>query len=349
MLDDLKLIHTRDSEDALGIAQKQWEQYKYNFNFSWQPNATINKVVVDGMGGSGLAAKVIKSWPGIGLPYEIVQDYDLPKYVDSNTLVIVSSYSGNTEEEVSIINQALDPSRPEDQRPIVVVVSSGGKLHEIATEKNLPNITLPDGFQPRMTLGYQLRALCEIFQACGVVGDATQSLDQAADWLSTQLDSWLPTVQTKDNFAKQIAQDIVGKSIVVYASSLFAPVAYKWKISFNENAKSIAWWDQYPEFNHNEFLGWTNQPVEKPYSVIDLRSNLDNEQVKKRFKVSEELLSGKRPSPEVIALAGDNLLQQIIWGICLGDFVSLYTAILSGVDPTPVDLIEEFKKRLVTD
>lgn len=346
VLDDLKLIHTRDSKDALGIAQKQWEQYVYNFNFSWQPNQTINKVVVAGMGGSGLAAKVYKSWPGISVPFELTQDYELPAYVDNNTLLVVSSYSGNTEEELSIINQVIDQDVAEDKRPMVVVITSGGKLKEIAEQHNIPNITLPSGYQPRMTLGYQLRALCELFESAGLGNGSIEKLEEAANWLKDKLDSWLPTVPAKDNFAKKLALDIIGKSVVIYSSGKLAPVAYKWKISFNENAKSIAWWNQYSEFNHNEFLGWTNQPVEKPYAVIDLRSSLDNSQIQKRFIVSDQLLSGKRPSPEVVNLEGEELLEQIVWGIALGDFVSLYVAILSGIDPTPVDLIESLKEKL---
>lgn len=346
MLDDLKLIHTRDSKDALGIAQKQWEQYKYNFNFSWKPNQKINKIVFAGMGGSGLAAKVYKSWPGINMPFEIIQDYDLPNYIDQNTLVIVSSYSGNTEEAISSVSQALDESRTEDKRPMIAVITSGGKLRDIAQEHSLPNIILPGGYQPRMTLGYQLRALCELFDAVEISKGTVNELEAGADWLKTKLEQWIPTVPSKDNQAKKLALDIIGKSVVVYASSKFGPVAYKWKISFNENAKTVAWWNQFPEFNHNEFLGWTNQPVEKPYAVIDLRSQLDHAQIQKRFAVTQQLLSGLRPYPEIVNLEGDNLLHQIMWGVGLGDFVSLYTAILSGIDPTPVDLIEEFKNRL---
>ena len=345
VLDDLKLIHTRDGEDSLGIAQKQWQQYKYDFKFNWKPNREINKVVVSGMGGSGLAAKVYKNWPSINLPFEVVQDYKLPSYVDSNTLLIVSSYSGNTEEEISVINSVLE-NNVESSTPQLIVVTSGGQLQEIAERHNLPLVLLPVGFQPRYTLGYQLRALCEIFESVNLASGVVKELENAADWLSGVMATWLPTVPSKDNQAKQLALDILGKSMVIYSSSLFSPVAYKWKISFNENAKSIAWWNQYSEFNHNEFLGWTNLPVDKPYAVVDLRSNLDNPHIQKRFIVSDQLLSGKRPSPEVVNLVGESLLQQMMWGIALGDFVSLYVAILSGIDPTPVDLIEQLKLKL---
>jgi glucose/mannose-6-phosphate isomerase len=346
VLDDLKLIHTRDSKDALGIAEKQWEQYKYNYEFNWQPDRSITRIVLAGMGGSGLAAKVYKNWPGISLPFEIIQDYDLPTYVDQNTLVIASSYSGNTEETLSAINQALDKSKSDAEKPLIVVITSGGQLQEIATQNNLPILILPSGYQPRMTLGYQLRALCELFDSVGISNGTVNQLEQAADWLKDKLSEWIPIVPTNENRAKKLALDVIGKSVVVYSSSKFASVAYKWKISFNENAKTVAWWNQFPEFNHNEFLGWTNQPVEKPYAVLDLRSELDNLQVQKRFAVTEQLLSGQRPAPEVINLVGEDILKQIIWGVGLGDFVSLYTAILSGIDPTPVDLIEEFKNRL---
>ncbi|HET9173958.1 MAG TPA: SIS domain-containing protein, partial [Candidatus Saccharimonadales bacterium] len=124
------------------------------------------------------------------------------------------------------------------------------------------------------------------------------------------------------------------------------PAAYKWKISFNENGKHVAWWNQYPEFNHNEFMGWTEQPVDKPYTVIDLRSSLEHPRIQKRFEVSERLLSGRRPAPIVVNAEGNTLLEQLLWVITLGDFTTIYTALASGINPAPVDLIEKFKKSL---
>ena len=140
---------------------------------------------------------------------------------------------------------------------------------------------------------------------------------------------------------------MLGKSTVIYAGPKLAPAAYKWKISFNENAKAIAWWNVYPEFNHNEFLGWTKQPEHKPYTVIDLRSSLEHPQVQKRFEVSSRLLSGVRPEPIVVTAVGETLLDQLLSVIALGDFVSLYQGILAGINPTPVELIEKLKTELV--
>lgn len=342
MLDDLKYIHHKDSKDALGIAEKQWQQYQHDFKFRTDFTQSINKVVIAGMGGSGLAAKAAFSWPGLNVPHILVQEYELPTYVDGQTLLICSSYSGNTEEALAIFDQALACQT----RPQLVVIGSGGALLPKAKSHKVPYIELPKNLQPRMTFGYQYRALLEVLEQAGIANGAADELQDAAKWLKSEMTGWLPTVPTAKNSVKQLALELVGKSVVVYAGPKLAPAAYKWKISFNENAKNIAWWDQLPEFNHNEFLGWTSHPRHKPYAVIDLRSNLEHPRIKKRFEVTERLLSGQRPAPHIINAAGKTLVEQLIWTIALGDFVSLYLALLNGLDPTPVDLIEKFKKSL---
>jgi glucose/mannose-6-phosphate isomerase len=153
-------------------------------------------------------------------------------------------------------------------------------------------------------------------------------------------------VPTKSNSAKQLAQELMGKSVVIYSGPKLFPVANKMKICCNENAKNVAWVNYYPEFNHNEFIGWSSHPVEKPYAVVEIRSNLEHERVQKRFVVTERLLSGKRPAPEVIVPQGETLIQQMLWASNFGDFVTLYLALLNGLNPTPVDLVERFKAEL---
>jgi glucose/mannose-6-phosphate isomerase len=343
VLDDLKMIHNRDKSDALGIAGKQLEQYIHNFGFNWAPERNITDVIVAGMGGSGLAAKAFKSFAGAKLPYEIIQDYSLPAYAHQNSLLICSSYSGNTEETLSVFHQALES----DNRPMIVVIASGGKLIEMAKEHDLPYIQFPGGFQPRYTFGYQYRALCEIALQAGLTDDLINDLEQSARLLEPKLKSWAADVPTVSNSAKQMALELVGSSTVIYASSLFRSVAYKWKISINENAKSVAWWDEFPEFNHNEFLGWTSHPIEKPYKVVNLTSSLDHPQINKRFMITEKLLSGQKPAAEMVNLEGDTALEQMMYGVAFGDFVSLYLALLNGLDPTPVDIIEKLKQELI--
>lgn len=344
MFNDLKAIHQRDSEDTLGIAEKQFEQYAHNFGFKWQAPREIREVIVAGMGGSGLAAKAYKVVGGLALPFEVVQSYDLPKRAGEHTLLICSSYSGNTEETLSVLEQALGID--EAKRPMTVVVASGGRLLDIARENNLQSVELPGGLQPRYTFGWQYRALTEIFEAAGLSTGQVAELEAAAEKLHGATATWRPDVLTAQNRAKQIALDIIGKSAVIYAGPKLFPAAYKWKISFNENAKHVAWCNQYPEFNHNEFIGWTRQPVDKPYAVVELRSRLEHPQVTKRFDVSERLLSGLRPAPIVVEVEGETLLEQTMWAVALGDFVTLYTALLNGLNPAPVELIERFKQAL---
>jgi glucose/mannose-6-phosphate isomerase len=344
MLDDLKIIHSRDTLDALGITRKQSAQYRYAYNFKWQPTGTIDNLVIAGMGGSGLAAKFLATWPRLNLPVQVVQDYELPTYVSENTLLIAVSYSGNTEEIVNVLNDAIKL----DKRPMIVVICDGGELEDIANSHQLPLIKIPADYQPRMTFGYQLRALCEVLEQSGLSTNLVAQLEESSSNLDNLLDDFIETKATSSNLAKQIALEMVGKSVVIYSSAKFFPVAYKWKISINENAKNISWDNQFPEFNHNEFIGWTSHPVDKPYSVVELRSNLDNPKILKRFEVTEQLLSGKKPTAEVVELKGDKLLDQIMYGVALGDFVSIYLAILNGIDPTPVDIIETFKHKLAS-
>lgn len=341
MLDDLKYIHTRDSGDALGVAERQCEQLEYDFEL---PDLTgpFRNVVYAGMGGSALAASLSQSWPGYKLPFQIVRDYHIPDYVAPDTLFIVSSYSGNTEETLSCLAEA------EKAGAAIAIISDGGKLSEIAADKKYPIAKIPPSEQPRFAVFYNLRALVTMLERAGLVAEAEadNQLKLAADFLRGAVADWTAVVPTGRNPAKKLAQELVGKSPVVYAGPLLAPAAYKWKVSFNENAKTTAWWGQYPEFNHNEFIGWSSHPFDKPYSVIDLRSKLEHQRVQKRFELTERLLSGKRPSPHVVEVQGKTLLEQLLWAVNFGDFVSIYLALLNGVNPTPVDLVEKFKRQL---
>lgn len=341
VLDDLKMIHTRDAQDALGIAERQWQYLMHDFGVTLEVDSSIENVVLAGMGGSALPGQFITSWPGLDVPFEISRNYDIPSYVNEKTLFISSSYSGNTEESLSSIEQAKARGAK------IVVIAAGGKLADLAKAGGYPLFIIPGGIQPRMSTFYFMAAFTQIFEGLGLIKKGSlDELRAAGSWLGDEVKKWLPTVPASQNQAKKLAQELVGSSIVVYSGPKLFPTANKWKICFNENAKNIAWCNQYPELNHNEFLGWTSHPIEKPYSVIEIRSNLEHPRVQRRFEVTEKLLSGKRPSPEIVEVKGENILQQILWAANLGDFTSLYLGLLNGLNPTPVDLIEKFKAEL---
>lgn len=341
MLDDLKFIHSRDGQDALGIAEKQWQQLDYTYAFSVEPKQFSN-IVFAGMGGSALAALISKSWPGYSVPFEISRNYDCPSYTTNQTLFFAASYSGNTEETISAMNQA------EQKGACVVVIASGGKLLETAKQKGYPFIQLPAGMQPRYASLYGLKAIVTILDAYGLTTGKTSELTQYSPFLHDATAQWRPDVPAAQNQAKQIALELMGKSVVVYTGPKMSPAAYKWKISINENAKQIAWWNEFPEFNHNEMLGWTEQPVQKPYATILLKSNFEHPRVQKRFEITNQVLSGKMPAPIIIEPKGGTLIERLLYTIALGDFVSIYLALLNNLNPTPVDLIEKFKNLLDT-
>lgn len=343
MLDDLKYIHTHDKADALGIVGKQGTQLRWQCTL--QPTLRVDRianVALAGMGGSALAALLLHTWPTIARPFEIIRDYDLPPYINSDSLFIASSYSGNTEETLSALSQA------EARGAHIAVITSGGKLAEIAKEKQYPLALLPKVDQPRYAVLYNFVALLQILAEAGLLRHEVlqPELERAAAHLDAAVATWRPDIPTAKNPAKMLALELIGTSIVIYGGPKMYPAAYKWKISFNENAKQVAWVNQLPEFNHNEFIGWSKQPVDKPYAVIDLRSSFEHERVQKRFTVTERLLSGLRPAPHVVTASGDTLLEQLLWASVFGDFVSIYVALLNGLDPAPVDLVETFKKAL---
>jgi glucose/mannose-6-phosphate isomerase len=342
MLDDLKYIHERDAADALGIAEKQWQQLGYKFQ-TGQTEVDVDNIVYAGMGGSALAGLISQSWPAFNKPFELVRNYDIPEYVSSRTYFIASSYSGNTEETLSALAQA------EAKGAQIAVMAGGGKLAEIAKAKGYPLALLPSVQQPRYALFYSLKALLTLLTSTKLVDvDWLQKLEAVGPMLQSAAAAWAPTVPTTHNPAKRLALECIGKSIVVYAGPKLYPAAYKWKISFNENAKQVAWVNQYSEFNHNEFIGWSKQPVDKPYTIIELKSDLEHERIQQRFTVSNRLLSGLWPHPHSIQTEGRSLIEQLLWTITLGDFVTLYTALLNGLNPTPVELVETLKRELTS-
>jgi glucose/mannose-6-phosphate isomerase len=343
ILDDMQRIAQFDSQNALKIAESEPEQLGYASEIvnPVSVGETPNKIVITGMGGSPLAALLAKTWLNLPVPLEIVREYNLPAYVDKQTLVIATSYSGNTEETLSALKDA------EDRQAKIGIITSGGKLLDIAKAKNYPHVLLPVHIQPRMTVFYGLRALLHLFEEFGEVAGKFDELASVSDWLEQEVKQWTADKPASQNLAKQLAEHAVGKTQVIYAGPLMAPVAYKWKISFNESSKNVAFWNELPEFNHNEFIGWSSHPVEKPFAVFDLISSLEHPRVLKRFEITDRLLSGKRPKSVPVQLQGDTVLKQMLWGSVLADFVTIYLAVLNGVNPTPVDLVEKLKTELV--
>ena len=345
----MNVLTKRDSEATLESSAIQYQQTIIDTEIMnpGHDGRVINRVVAVGMGGSALAPEFIKTWIGAELtvPYEIVKSYAFAGGVNENTLVIASSCSGNTEEVLAALDLALEKGAQ------VAVVAGGGALIDRAVHGGVAHIVLPPiKIQPRMLTFVQVRAHLELLGHFGVL-DAAPLLETFArthDWLKDESAKWTKEVPTDKNLAKQIALHAVGKTPVFYGGPLTWSVAYTWNISWNENAKNVAVWNQYPEVSHNEFIGWSSHPVEKPFAVFDLVSMLEHPHVLARFEITDKLLSGRRPAATRIDMIGDDLLHQLLRAHVLADYASIYTGILNGVDPGPVPLVTKLKEELKT-
>ena len=344
ILDDQNQVSQRDAHGALGMAGDEPELLTRSLGVRNVPDSipTFAQIVVTGMGGSALAGDMARDWLDLPLPFQVVKDYTLPRYVGPETLVVACSFSGNTEETLSALNDAREKGA------FVVIATSKGKLLEIAEADHLPHIVMPyDGVTPRMFLPTNLRAFLELFVALHVIDAAVLTeLETAAANLADVKKTWGVEVPFKDNLAKQLAWQSAGKTTIFYAGPRFRSCAYKWKIAVNESAKNTAWCGELSEFNHNEFIGWSSHPIEKPFAVFNIRSSFDHPRISTRFDISDRLLSGLRPKATEIRLVGETMLEQFLWSNILADYVSAYLGILNGVDPAPVPLIEKLKQEL---
>lgn len=345
MLDDRNVLKQRDPGGTLELVAGLYETLR------WQPEIqsaehdgrTTTRVIVAGMGGSALAAELIRpvALRDFDVPFEVFKGYELPHYTDASTLVFLVSHSGNTEETLDCYRQARERGAQ------LAVITAGGKLGEQAAADNVVHALVPAGAQPRMSIFYHLKAMLRLLDHFGIAtGSYSAQLEEASDWLQAESVRWHQDVPVHDNYAKQLALLAVGKTPVIYGGPLTAPLAYKWKISWNENAKNLAFCNQYPEFNHNEFIGWSSHPVEKPFIVFDLRSHLERPRITERMELSDRLLSGMRPKAQVVNIPGETYWAQVVWACTLADAASCYVAVLNGVNPAPVELVEKFKKEL---
>lgn len=303
------------------------DQCKEAFSHNEKVKGSFDKIIICGMGGSAIAGDLLKHL--IDMEVFVVRDYVLPKIIDKHTLLIAVSYSGNTEETISCLKESLGLDCK------VAVITSGGKAEDIAKQNQLAYVNVPKGHQPRAALSYLLFSLLRLLDNSKIM-DAYDDVNEAIQLIEDN-------IEELRNIGKSIAEKCVFKVPVVYASDKMSAVAERWKTQFNENAKQMAFWNEFSEMNHNEILGYTLAP--NNFLAILLRDDKDNERIKKRMDISKELMS-KVPVEEVYA-KGNSLLARMIYLTLIGDWASYFAAIQNEVDPTPVEIIENLKKKLV--
>lgn len=345
MLSDIKKY---DKEHIFDTINSQPGQLRQNYGDTMRQDITSNEgvgitsIVIAGMGGSALAGSIIKNWlfERLKVPFEQVRGTTLPGYADNHTLAIISSYSGNTAETL----QAYSDARKNNCQ--VICVTAGGKLLEQANKDGVTVLELPKVSEPRLAVFASLKAATCALEDMQLVEsiDLRRELEDAADFLDTQKVAFTPEWK-EHNIAQEIAQHLTGKQVVIYASPLMAAASYKFKIDINENAKQMAHSNVFSELNHNEMQGWMF-PDHKDIASVVLASSFDSLDIAKRIETTKDVLQNHGFAPRIITASGQNHIQQLLYTILLGDYVSAYLAIMNKVDPTPVELVEDFKKKL---
>ena len=298
------------------------------------PQNPINSMIITGLGGSGIGGKIATQLVSdqLKIPAIINNDYNLPEFVNENTLVIVSSFSGNTEETLEALKKAQEANAE------IACITSGGKLAEIARAEGYNLIILPTAFSPRAMLTYSIIQQLFLFHHYGFINNNfINEIEKTVLLLDNEID------EIKDK-AHQTALALHGKTTVIYAESGLEGVIVRIRQQINENSKSLGWHHVIPEMNHNELVGWAGGKSE--YAVVIVRSDYEHSRSKVRMDISKEIIQKQTPIVLEFHPKGDSLIEQSFYHILWGDWISVYLAELYQVDDVEVKVIDYLKAEL---
>jgi glucose/mannose-6-phosphate isomerase len=344
-LDDAREIKRIDKSEMIQFSVEAAKHYAEAGKLSKKISINYPKpenIIVAGMGGSGIGGELLKDYARnqTNVPIEVSRDYTLPAYAGKRTLVVTVSYSGDTEETLSSFHDALT------KKCMIFCISSGGSLLEFAEKLNVPYMRVPSGMPPRAAAPYLLVPQLVLLEKIGLVHDVSEGLSEATKLLANISLENAPETPLKSNPAKTLASGINGTVPVIYGFGIYDGVAQRWKQQFNENAKLPAKWDVFSELNHNEVVGWQRAGVlAKHFSVVFLRDKNEPKEIRSRIEITRTLMPRASKQFEVYS-QGESDVAKMLSAILVGDFTSVYLAILRGVDPTPVKTIVTLKKKL---
>jgi len=275
------------------------------------------------------------------VPVFVHRDYGLPPFVDENTLVVASSYSGNTEETLSAFTESLGTKAKK------MAITSGGKLKSLAEKEGIPTFVIDYQAPPRAAFPHSFIALLGIFQKLGLLGDKSADLQEAVGVLKKLSGDLIETRPLASNPAKQLAAKLHGRVAVIYGAEILSEVARRWKGQFNENSKTWAFFEGFPELNHNAVAGYEFPPEAKETMlVLMLRSSSIHPRSLLRYEVTAQLLARAGIAYEFVEARGKSPLVQVLSLVLLGDYASFYLSMLNEVDPTSTDAINLVKQYL---
>jgi len=333
-------IKKYDKQDMLGKLKKFPMQCEEGNSYlpPRLPDRIVKKVVFCGMGGSAIAGDIINAvaCENSGVPCFVNRDYTLPLYVDRETLAVIVSYSGNTEETLSVLEQA------QKKGSSLMCISSNGEIEKIAGTKNIPYLKIPGGFPPRCAMGY-------LFFPCYKIMSMFKIVPELNIRIFNLIHRWSDTLcpESRTNIAKDIASKFHDRVPLIYSSSRLFPAIIRWKTQIAENSKSFAFVNVFPEMNHNEIMSWRYPEwfTRKTIPVF-IDSDKDHARIKLRFEITREIVSHVNPDIVDIKTEGESLLEEIFYLVLLGDWVSFYLAILNDSDPTEISGIDLLKKKM---
>ena len=334
-----------DSSDQLGDVLALPEHLR---DALWRVESAIMQdwdtpagLVVAGMGGSAIGGALARAALGdhASRPIFVTRAYGLPPWTTPETMVLCASYSGNTEETLACYESAgaLGAKR--------TVVTTGGRLAEMARADGVPVIPLPGGFQPRAAVAYSLVVALEAAWLCGAGERLHAEIDVAAAHVEHIVEMWGPDAPG-DSLAKALARDLHGTIPQIAGSGLTSPIAYRWKTQINENAKLPCFWNELPELDHNELGGWPGATQLGRFSAVFLDDSDLHPRIRQRIELTRGLIEAEAAGTYRVESIGQTRTERLISLVLLGDLVSVYLAVLREVDPTPVPNLDRLKSAL---
>ena len=321
--------------------QKAWE--KVNRFELPREYSKVSSVVIAGMGGSAIGGDIVRrlALAESKVPVWVHRDYGLPAFVDENTLVIASSYSGNTEETLSAFTASLGIGARK------LAITSGGKLEDLAGKEGIPTFLIEYQAPPRAAFPHSFIPLLGILQKLNLLADKSADMQESVDVLNNLSRDLIETTPLSSNPAKQLATRLRGRIAVIYGAEILSEIAQRWKGEFNENSKAWAFFESFPELNHNAAVGY-EFPIEvkDKMLVLILHSSLLGPRNLLRYEATAKLLAKAGISYELIEARGQSALAQMLSLVLLGDYSSFYLAILNEVDPSSTDAINFVKQYL---
>jgi glucose/mannose-6-phosphate isomerase len=298
------------------------------------------------MGGSAIGGDIVRrlALAESKVPVWVHRDYGLPPFLDEKTLVIASSYSGNTEETTSAFTQSLK------SRAKKLVLTGGGKLKGLAEREGIPVLAIDYQAQPRAAFPHSFIPLVGIFHKLGLLKNKSAELQEGLKVLNKLAGDLVETTPLASNPAKQLASKLYRQAVIIYGAEFISEVAQRWKTQLNENSKTLAFFELLPELNHNAVVGYDLPPeVREKIFIVLLHSSLLNSRNQLRYEATARLLAKAKIKHQLVEATGKTALAQVMSLILFGDYVSFYLAILNGVDPTPVDAIDFVKQYLAQE